>query len=95
MLNHLKSGTRALHTSAQKTVLYGWGQTQALPLTKGHMDRVFNQPTLLRNEQDYALPVSNLSETKLFTYIKQNKNKKGRGNYSSSYWLGSFFIIKR
>lgn len=58
MLSHLKTGTRALHTSAQKTVLYGWGQTQALPLTKGHMDRVFNQPTLLRNEQDYALPVS-------------------------------------
>ncbi|KAI8088523.1 regulator of chromosome condensation 1/beta-lactamase-inhibitor protein II [Thamnidium elegans] len=56
MLSHLKSGTRALHTSTQKTVLYGWGQTQALPLTKGHMDRVFNQPTLLRNEQDYALP---------------------------------------
>jgi hypothetical protein len=52
---------RALHSAGQnacKTVLYGWGQTQALPLTKGHINRVFNQPTCLKLEADYALPVS-------------------------------------
>jgi hypothetical protein len=58
MLNNLKLGIRNVHTSTTKTVLYGWGQTQALPLTKGSMDRVFDRPTLLRTEQDYALPVS-------------------------------------
>lgn len=51
-----RQSIRALHT-ASKTVLYGWGQTQALPLTKGCIERVFNQPTCLKNEADYALPV--------------------------------------
>lgn len=54
----LQAGYRSLHTSTRKTVLYGWGQTQALPLTKGHLDRVLEQPTNLQKEQDYALPVS-------------------------------------
>lgn len=53
---------RSLHTSransAVKTVLYGWGQTQALPLTSGHLDRFLGQPTNLQKEKDYALPVS-------------------------------------
>jgi hypothetical protein len=56
-----RQSIRALHTvgqSARKTILYGWGQTQALPLTRGHIDRVFNQPTCLKHETDYALPVS-------------------------------------
>lgn len=53
---------RTIHTSrnlgTQKTVLYGWGQSHALPLSKGHIDRVFDKPTCLKNEQDYALSVS-------------------------------------
>lgn len=53
-----------MHTSAvnsaTKTVLYGWGQTQALPLTRGRFDRVFGQPINLQKEEDYALPVSDL-----------------------------------
>lgn len=44
--------------SASKTVLYGWGQSLALPLTQGSMDRVFHVPRLLKQEPDYALPVS-------------------------------------
>ncbi|CEI97662.1 hypothetical protein RMCBS344292_11792 [Rhizopus microsporus] len=39
-----------------RTVLYGWGQTQALPLLKGSMDRVLNKPQLLKQLDDYALP---------------------------------------
>lgn len=60
MLRHLSS--RSLHSTAntavKRTVLYGWGQTQALPLTKGDIDRVFKQPTQLDKQDDYALPVS-------------------------------------
>ncbi|EPB88986.1 hypothetical protein HMPREF1544_04247 [Mucor circinelloides 1006PhL] len=56
----LQTGYRSLHTSTRKTVLYGWGQTQALPLTKGHLDRVLEQPTNLQKEQDYALPKDQL-----------------------------------
>lgn len=59
-----RTGHRSLHTSAvnsaTKTVLYGWGQTQALPLTRGRLDRVLGQPTNLQKEEDYALPVSDL-----------------------------------
>jgi hypothetical protein len=62
MLHNWQKGVRAIHTSrslgANKTVLYGWGQTSALPLTKGHIDGVFDKPTYLKNEHDYALPVS-------------------------------------
>ncbi|KAI7904447.1 regulator of chromosome condensation 1/beta-lactamase-inhibitor protein II [Cokeromyces recurvatus] len=39
-----------------KTVLYGWGQSLALPLARGHLDRVFKEPVCLKNEQDFALP---------------------------------------
>jgi hypothetical protein len=60
----LRTGHRSLHTSAANsttnTVLYGWGQTQALPLTRGYLDRVLGQPTNLQKEEDYALPVSDL-----------------------------------
>lgn len=60
MLRHLSS--RSIHSTAnaaaRRTVLYGWGQTQALPLTKGSIDRVFKQPTQLDKQDDYALPVS-------------------------------------
>ncbi|KAI8049434.1 regulator of chromosome condensation 1/beta-lactamase-inhibitor protein II [Gilbertella persicaria] len=56
----LRSTRRTFHSSCQRftpnTVLYGWGQTQALPLSEGHMDRVFNRPVCLKNEKDYALP---------------------------------------
>ncbi|CAO3609475.1 unnamed protein product [Mucor fragilis] len=53
--NFKRTGYRSLHTSTKKTVLYGWGQTQALPLAKGHLDRVLQQPTNLQKEHDYAL----------------------------------------
>ncbi|KAI8364461.1 regulator of chromosome condensation 1/beta-lactamase-inhibitor protein II [Choanephora cucurbitarum] len=57
MLRYTK---RAFHTtrqlSATKTVLYGWGQTTALPLTEGHMDRIFHSPVCLKSQKDYALP---------------------------------------
>ena len=56
--NLKRAGYRSLHTSTKKTVLYGWGQTQALPLARGHLDRVLAQPTNLQKEDDYALPVS-------------------------------------
>ncbi|CAO3610820.1 unnamed protein product [Mucor hiemalis] len=49
----LQTTTKA---AAKNTVLYGWGQTQALPLTKGHIDRVFNQPAQLDKQDNYALP---------------------------------------
>ncbi|KAI8637372.1 regulator of chromosome condensation 1/beta-lactamase-inhibitor protein II [Parasitella parasitica] len=58
--NVFKAGYRAFHTStyssARKTALYGWGQTQALPLTNGHLHRVLGRPTNLQKEEDYALP---------------------------------------
>jgi hypothetical protein len=56
----LKTGIRSFHSSRRvnKTVLYGWGHTHALPLTKGHLDRIFDKPTYLAKEPDYALPVS-------------------------------------
>ncbi|KAI8992662.1 regulator of chromosome condensation 1/beta-lactamase-inhibitor protein II [Pilobolus umbonatus] len=44
------------YSTSHKTILYGWGQTQALPLLKGTMDRVFTKPICLRDEEDYALP---------------------------------------
>ncbi|KAI8350155.1 regulator of chromosome condensation 1/beta-lactamase-inhibitor protein II [Blakeslea trispora] len=56
----LRYSKRAFHTTRQlnatKTVLYGWGQTTALPLTEGHMDRTFHSPVCLKNQKDYALP---------------------------------------
>ncbi|KAG2206850.1 hypothetical protein INT47_007607 [Mucor saturninus] len=52
----LKHGIRKVHTQASKTVLYGWGQTLALPLSKGSTDRIFDRPRSLKEEQDYALP---------------------------------------
>lgn len=69
MLRQITS--RFLHSTtkaaAKNTVLYGWGQTQALPLTKGHIDRVFNQPTQLDKQDDYALPVS----SRFFYFLAQ------------------------
>ena len=63
MIHSIKQ--RALHTAqnTRKSILYGWGQTQALPLSKGHMDRVLRQPTRLDKEDDYALPVSDRLHT--------------------------------
>lgn len=60
MLRNLRSSARFLHTnsSSRSKVLYGWGQTQALPLLKGNIDRVYKQPTRLDKESDFALPVS-------------------------------------
>lgn len=54
----LKHGIRKVHTSTTTRVLYGWGQTKALPLINGSIDRVFDRPRLLKAEQDYALPAS-------------------------------------
>ncbi|KAI9485241.1 MAG: regulator of chromosome condensation 1/beta-lactamase-inhibitor protein II [Benjaminiella poitrasii] len=51
----------SIHTSssvcARRKILYGWGQSMALPLRKGHLNRVFQQPVRLNKEQDYALPM--------------------------------------
>lgn len=71
-----------------RTVLYGWGQTQALPLLKGSMDRVLNKPQLLKQLDDYALPV-----------IQKRKKKEKRANCfllerrncdAFGHWLGPF-----
>jgi hypothetical protein len=38
--------------------VYGWGQSLALPLKNGNLDRIFLKPILLSKQPDYALPVS-------------------------------------
>ncbi|KAI8970324.1 regulator of chromosome condensation 1/beta-lactamase-inhibitor protein II [Mycotypha africana] len=56
MSSLLRSGVRYGHGQAiKRPVLYGWGHSYALPLRKGHMDRVFTKPTRLESEEDYAL----------------------------------------
>lgn len=52
--------------TSSKAVLYGWGQTVALPLLK--KSRVLYEPHELKQLDDYALPVS---INTLITLIKQ------------------------
>ncbi|KAI8340746.1 regulator of chromosome condensation 1/beta-lactamase-inhibitor protein II [Chlamydoabsidia padenii] len=53
----LKSIQRSIHTTKKPNqLLYGWGNTHALPLTR--TPSVLTQPTLLYNQTDYALPIT-------------------------------------
>ncbi|KAF7723284.1 hypothetical protein EC973_002130 [Apophysomyces ossiformis] len=55
----LRQSRRSLQTVAPSKLLYGWGQAQALPLSK--TNRVYTEPVCLNHQADYALNGSDIS----------------------------------